>query len=63
MARPASPRSFWKMAAGLTADFFIDASGFRSQLLAKTLEEPFLSFSSSLFNDRAMVGSWAAWRG
>jgi tryptophan 7-halogenase len=42
----------------LTADFYIDASGFRSQLLGQTLEEPFLSFSSSLFNDRAMVGSW-----
>jgi tryptophan halogenase len=42
----------------LTADFYIDASGFRSQLLSQTLEEPFFSFSSSLFNDRAMVGSW-----
>jgi tryptophan 7-halogenase len=42
----------------LEADFFIDASGFRSELLGKTLEEPYISFSSSLFNDRAMVGSW-----
>jgi tryptophan halogenase len=42
----------------LEADFFIDASGFRSELLGRTLDEPYLSFSSSLFNDRAMVGSW-----
>ena len=42
----------------MAADFFIDASGFRSQLLGKTLEEPFISYSDSLFNDRAMVGSW-----
>jgi len=42
----------------LSADFFIDASGFRSELLGRTLEEPFISFSNSLFNDRAVVGSW-----
>jgi tryptophan halogenase len=42
----------------LTADFFIDASGFRSELLGKVLEEPFISFSNSLFNDRAVVGRW-----
>jgi tryptophan 7-halogenase len=42
----------------MTADFFIDASGFRSQLLGAALEEPFISFSDSLFNDRAIVGSW-----
>jgi tryptophan 7-halogenase len=42
----------------LAADFFIDASGFRSELLGRTLEEPFISYSASLFNDRAMVGSW-----
>jgi tryptophan 7-halogenase len=42
----------------LAADFFIDASGFRSELLGRTLEEPFISYSDSLFNDRAMVGSW-----
>lgn len=42
----------------LTADFYIDASGFRSELLGKTLQEPFISFSPSLFNDRAMVGAW-----
>src|SRR6478672_10442271 len=42
----------------LTADLYIDASGFRSQLLGQTLEEPFISYSASLFNDRAIVGSW-----
>jgi len=42
----------------LAADFFIDASGFRSELLGRTMEEPYISFSDSLFNDRALVGSW-----
>ena len=42
----------------LSADFFIDASGFRSELLGKALEEPFINFSKSLFNDRAILGSW-----
>src|SRR6185295_11334759 len=39
-------------------DFFIDASGFRSELLGRTLEEPFVSFASSLYCDRAIVGGW-----
>ncbi len=42
----------------LTADLFIDASGFRSELLGKTLEEPFVSFDKSLFCDRAVTGGW-----
>jgi tryptophan 7-halogenase len=42
----------------LKADFYIDASGFRSELLGKAMEEPFLSFDQSLFNDRAVLGSW-----
>jgi tryptophan halogenase len=42
----------------LEADFFVDASGFRSELLGRALQEPFVSFSSSLFSDRAIVGSW-----
>jgi tryptophan halogenase len=42
----------------LQADFFIDASGFRSELLGKVLEEPFISFDRSLFNDRAILGTW-----
>ena len=42
----------------LEADFFIDSSGFRSELLGKTLEEPFVSFDKTLFCDRAVVGGW-----
>ncbi len=42
----------------LEADFFVDASGFRSELLGKALEEPFVSFDRSLFCDRAVVGGW-----
>jgi tryptophan halogenase len=42
----------------LEADFFIDASGFGSELLGKTLQEPFESFGKTLFCDRAVVGGW-----
>ena len=42
----------------LEADFFVDASGFRSELLGRALEEPFVSFERSLFCDRAVVGGW-----
>lgn len=42
----------------LEADFFIDSSGFRSELLGRALEEPFESFGSTLFCDRAVVGGW-----
>ncbi|MES2477290.1 MAG: tryptophan 7-halogenase [Verrucomicrobiota bacterium] len=42
----------------LEADFFVDASGFRSELLGKALEEPFISFDKSLFCDRAVVAGW-----
>jgi tryptophan halogenase len=42
----------------LVADFYVDASGFKSLLLGKTLEEPFVSFGKSLFCDRAIVGNW-----
>lgn len=42
----------------LAADFFVDASGFRSELLGKALNEPFISYASSLYCDRAIVGSW-----
>ena len=41
------------------ADLFVDCSGFRSVLLGETLQEPFTSFSPSLFCDRAVVGGWA----
>ena len=42
----------------LEADLFVDASGFRSELLGRTLGEPFESFGRSLFCDRAIVGNW-----
>ncbi len=42
----------------IEADFFVDSSGFRSELLGKTLQEPFVSFDKSLFCDRAVVGGW-----
>ena len=42
----------------LEADLFIDASGFRSELLGRALEEPYVSYGASLFCDRAVVGGW-----
>ena len=42
----------------ITADLFVDASGFRSELLSRTLEEPYLSYQDSLFCDRAVIGGW-----
>jgi tryptophan halogenase len=49
-----------QMASGRTmsADLYVDASGFASVLLGKALAEPFISFKPSLFNDRAVVGGW-----
>jgi tryptophan halogenase len=41
-----------------TADLYIDASGFASVLLGKTLQEPFQNFKSSLYNNRAIIGGW-----
>ncbi|HEY7115721.1 MAG TPA: tryptophan halogenase family protein [Tepidisphaeraceae bacterium] len=41
-----------------TADLYVDASGFASLLLGKTLGEPFVPYRSSLFCDRAVVGGW-----
>ncbi|MEO7317688.1 MAG: FAD-dependent oxidoreductase [Chthoniobacteraceae bacterium] len=42
----------------VTADLFVDASGFRSELLGAALEEPFQSFEDTLFCDRAIAGGW-----
>ena len=42
----------------LEAEFFIDASGFRSELLGKSLQEPYIRYDRSLFCDRAVVGGW-----
>jgi tryptophan halogenase len=44
--------------ARLTADLFIDASGFRSELLGRALGEPFVSYTDALFCDRAVIGGW-----
>jgi len=43
----------------ITADLYVDASGFRSELLEKVLEEPFVPYSDALFCDRAVIGGWA----
>ncbi len=42
----------------VTADLFIDASGFRSELLGRALEEPYISYSDTLFCDRALIAGW-----
>jgi len=42
----------------LSADLFVDASGFRSELLGRALAEPFISYADSLFCDRAVIGGW-----
>ena len=42
----------------VTAELFVDASGFRSELLGKALEEPFMSYADALFCDRAVAGGW-----
>lgn len=39
----------------LTADLFVDASGFRGLLIQQALQEPFLPFAENLFNDRAVA--------
>jgi tryptophan halogenase len=41
-----------------TAELYIDSSGFASVLLGKTLREPFIGFTRTLFCDRAVVGGW-----
>jgi len=42
----------------VTADLFIDASGFRSELLGAALCEPFTDYGNALFCDRAVIGGW-----
>ncbi|EWM18621.1 tryptophan halogenase family protein [Kutzneria sp. 744] len=39
----------------LAADLFIDCSGFRSVLMGKVMQEPFLDMSKHLLNDRAVA--------
>jgi tryptophan 7-halogenase len=40
------------------ADFYVDASGFASLLLGRTLQEPFRSFAGALYCDQAVTGGW-----
>jgi tryptophan halogenase len=42
----------------LTADFFVDASGFGGELIHKQLEEPWVSMTDHLFCNRAVIGAW-----
>lgn len=42
----------------LSADLYVDCTGFSSQLLGTALEEPFIDYSGSLFCDTAVTGSW-----
>jgi tryptophan halogenase len=42
----------------LAADFFVDASGFRSVLLGGEMGEGFVDYSASLFCDRAVIAPW-----
>jgi tryptophan halogenase len=42
----------------ITGDLFVDASGFRSELLGRALNEPYISYADTLFSDRAVIGGW-----
>ncbi len=42
----------------VVADLFVDASGFRSELLGRALGEPYVSYDQSLLCDRAIIGGW-----
>ncbi len=39
----------------ITADIFVDCTGFRSQLMQQALKEPFKNYSNALFNDSCVV--------
>lgn len=41
-----------------TGDLYVDASGFRSELLGRAFAEPWRSYADTLFCDRAVVGGW-----
>jgi hypothetical protein len=47
----------------ITGDLYVDASGFRSELLGRALNEPFRSYADSLFSDRAVIGGWPRAKG
>ena len=40
------------------ADFFVDCSGFRAELIGKAMGEGFVDFNDTLFCDRAIFGGW-----
>lgn len=42
----------------IRGDLYVDASGFRSELLGRALGEPFVSYRDALFCDRAVIGGW-----
>ncbi|MFP6614106.1 MAG: tryptophan halogenase family protein [Pirellulales bacterium] len=42
----------------LEADLYVDCSGFQSVLLEKTMGEKYVSYSDTLFCDRAVIGSF-----
>ncbi len=39
----------------ITADFFVDCTGFAGMLIQKTLATPYVSFANNLFNDSAVA--------
>ncbi len=41
-----------------TADLYVDASGFRSELLGRALGSEFIDYTDTLFCDRAVIGGW-----
>lgn len=43
----------------IVGDLYVDASGFRSELLGRALDEPFMSYTDALFCDRAIIGGWS----
>jgi tryptophan 7-halogenase len=47
-----------KSGRSMSADLYVDASGFASALLGRALGEPFIDFRTSLFCDRAVIGGW-----
>jgi len=42
----------------MEADLFVDASGFRAELIGRVLGEPWVSFDRALFTDSAVIGGW-----
>ena len=42
----------------IEGDFFVDASGFRRELVGHFLDQPFEDWSNALFCDRALIGGW-----